>query len=146
MKRALVLCGGGSLGSYEVGAWRFLREKGLDDFDIVTGTSIGAINGALVVSGEFEKAEALWKTVEADKIISNGINFYDGMWYNFTKADFNNLVALAKDYVKNGGVDISPPHRAARQGDRPAQGFGLEDRLRDHHRHVPGLPAAQRRH
>jgi hypothetical protein len=30
MKRALVLCGGGSLGSYEIGAWRKLKEKGLN--------------------------------------------------------------------------------------------------------------------
>ena len=91
MKRALVLCGGGSLGSYEIGAWRFLREKGMT-FDIVTGTSIGAINGALVVTGEFEKAETLWNTVEADHVINNGINFYDGMWENFTKATFSRLM------------------------------------------------------
>jgi len=107
MKRALVLCGGGSLGSYEIGAWRFLREKGMT-FDIVTGTSIGAINGALVVTGEYEKAETLWNTVEADRVINNGINFYDGMWENFTKATFSRLMSLAKDYLKNGGVDISP--------------------------------------
>jgi Predicted esterase of the alpha-beta hydrolase superfamily len=107
MKRALVLCGGGSLGSYEIGAWRFLREKGMD-FDIVTGTSIGAINGALVVSGEFEKAETLWKSVDASRVINNGINFYDRMWESFTKANFSRLMALAKDYVKFGGFDISP--------------------------------------
>ena len=107
MKRALVLCGGGSLGSYEIGAWRYLREKGLE-FDIVTGTSIGAINGALVVSGEFEKAETLWKSVDASRVINNGINFYDRMWESFTRANFSRLMALAKDYVKFGGFDISP--------------------------------------
>ncbi|MCI1245342.1 MAG: patatin-like phospholipase family protein [Bacilli bacterium] len=108
MKRALVLCGGGSLGSYEVGAWKFLRERGLDRFDLVTGTSIGAINGALVVSGDFENAERLWKTVAADKIISHGINVDDRMWDNFTKANFSRLMTLGKDYLRNGGVDISP--------------------------------------
>lgn len=108
MKRALVLCGGGSLGSYEVGAWKFLREAGLDDFSIVTGTSIGAINGALVVSGEYEKAASLWETIAADKVINHGINITDNVWYSFTKTKLTSLVSLAKSYVKNNGVDISP--------------------------------------
>jgi NTE family protein len=60
MKRALVLCGGGSLGSYEVGVWKYLREKQMH-FDIVTGTSIGSINGAMVVMDDFEKAEIFGK-------------------------------------------------------------------------------------
>ena len=29
MKRALVLCGGGSRGAYEIGAWQALRELGV---------------------------------------------------------------------------------------------------------------------
>ena len=48
MKRSygLVLAGGGTKGAYEVGAWKALRELGVDITAIV-GTSIGAINGAL---------------------------------------------------------------------------------------------------
>ena len=40
MKRALVLCGGGSLGAYEAGAIDKMVERGMS-FQIVTGTSIG---------------------------------------------------------------------------------------------------------
>ena len=47
MKRALVLSGGGSRGAYEIGAWQALRELGVR-LDAVYGTSIGAINAALV--------------------------------------------------------------------------------------------------
>ena len=57
-KRALVLQGGGALGAYEAGAFMALYEQygqqhnadyhGL--FDIVAGTSIGAINSAILVS------------------------------------------------------------------------------------------------
>jgi predicted acylesterase/phospholipase RssA len=107
MKRALVLCGGGSLGSYEIGVWRFLREKN-QQFDIVTGTSIGAINGAIVATGEFEKAETLWKSVAADKVFHNGMNFYDGMWNDLSKEKVGQFLKIARDYVKHGGVDISP--------------------------------------
>ena len=60
-ERALVLQGGGSLGAYEAGAYRgiyeFLskwdRDHGNEKkstFDIVAGTSIGAINSAVLVS------------------------------------------------------------------------------------------------
>src|SRR5574344_2161719 len=105
MKRALVLCGGGSLGSYEVGVWKYLREKGIA-FDIVTGTSIGSINGAMVASDDFEKAEMLWKSIAADKVMVNGINFYKRL---FSDPNMNKrLIAFARTYVKNGGADITP--------------------------------------
>jgi len=55
--RALVLQGGGPLGAYEAGAYRVMYEsisKRSEDnenvFDIIAGTSIGAINAAIIVS------------------------------------------------------------------------------------------------
>ena len=51
MKRALVLCGGGSRGSYEIGVWQALDELGVR-LDGVYGTSIGALNAALVARGD----------------------------------------------------------------------------------------------
>ena len=51
-QRALVFQGGGSLGAYEAGVFRALYEKMTEKdkplFDIVAGTSIGAINAAYV--------------------------------------------------------------------------------------------------
>ena len=55
-QRALVLQGGGALGAYEVGVIKALWEKLIEEddehgyngrplFDIIAGTSIGAING-----------------------------------------------------------------------------------------------------
>ncbi len=82
VQRALVLQGGGSLGAYQAGAFRALYEKlrkqigsGDNDnteflFDIIAGTSIGAINGAILVShflehrtwkGSPERLEDFWK-------------------------------------------------------------------------------------
>src|SRR5215207_4663807 len=65
-QRALVLQGGGALGAYEIGAIYEICNKLLEDikiygkndqslFDIVAGTSIGAINGAILVSQYLEK-------------------------------------------------------------------------------------------
>lgn len=82
VQRALVLQGGGALGAYQAGVLKCLYEKikGTQDddnekdvvplFDIIAGTSIGAINGAILVSyfvenktwdGAPEKLEAFWK-------------------------------------------------------------------------------------
>ena len=55
MKRALVLSGGGAKGSYQYGVWKALRKLNIK-FDIVTGTSIGAVNGAMIVLGDYKKA------------------------------------------------------------------------------------------
>lgn len=61
-KRAVVLSGGGTKGAYEIGVWRALRECSVD-FQIVTGTSIGSINGAMMVMGDHEKAEHVWRNM-----------------------------------------------------------------------------------
>lgn len=81
VQRALVLQGGGALGAYQAGVFKSLyekikgspvdsNEKDVPLFDIIAGTSIGAINGAILVSyvvanktwdGASEKLEAFWK-------------------------------------------------------------------------------------
>ena len=48
---ALVLQGGGALGAYQVGAYMALVEHGIEP-DWVCGTSIGAINAALIVGNQ----------------------------------------------------------------------------------------------
>ncbi|MEJ0070349.1 MAG: patatin-like phospholipase family protein [Pseudomonadota bacterium] len=50
---ALVLQGGGALGAYQVGAYMALVEGGIEP-DWVCGTSIGAINAALIVGNKPE--------------------------------------------------------------------------------------------
>ena len=55
MKRAIALSGGGTKGSYEVGVWKALLEKDID-YQIVTGTSIGSINGAFMVTKQYDEA------------------------------------------------------------------------------------------
>lgn len=62
-KTALVLSGGGSRGAYEIGVWQGLRELGID-IDIVTGTSVGALNGAVIVQDRFDLALDLWSSLE----------------------------------------------------------------------------------
>ena len=66
-KTAFVLSGGGSRGAYEIGLWKALKELGIE-IDMVFGTSVGAINGAMVAQDEPELAERLWKQMETSMI------------------------------------------------------------------------------
>jgi predicted acylesterase/phospholipase RssA len=65
--RALILSGGGARGAYEAGVVISLLER--EQFDIVCGTSIGAINGALVAQGDVAELERMWHSIAAAKII-----------------------------------------------------------------------------
>lgn len=47
----LVLAGGGARGAYEAGVLRFVVERFSPHFDVISGTSVGAINGAWIGSG-----------------------------------------------------------------------------------------------
>ena len=47
---AVVLSGGGAKGAYQIGVWRALRKLNIK-YDIITGTSVGALNGAMMVTG-----------------------------------------------------------------------------------------------
>ena len=55
----LVLEGGGAKGSFQIGAWRALREAGIK-IKGVSGVSVGALNGALICMDDPEKAEDIW--------------------------------------------------------------------------------------
>src|SRR2546425_11884169 len=50
----LVLQGGGALGAYQVGVYQALHEAGVEP-DWVIGTSIGAVNGAIIAGNETQK-------------------------------------------------------------------------------------------
>ncbi|MDF2654205.1 MAG: patatin-like phospholipase family protein [Bacillota bacterium] len=66
-KTALVLGGGGARGAYEVGVWQAVRELGIR-IDLVTGSSVGAINGALIAQDAFDLAVSLWKEIDTSMV------------------------------------------------------------------------------
>lgn len=66
-KTALVLGGGGSRGAYEVGVWQALTELGIK-IDIVTGSSVGSINAAMVVQGDVDLTAQLWREIETHMV------------------------------------------------------------------------------
>ena len=74
MKVGLVLSGGGAKGAYQVGVVKALRELGTS-IDMVSGASIGALNGAILASAPsfttgVDRLEKLWLTLANDSPIS----------------------------------------------------------------------------
>lgn len=109
MKQAIVLSGGGTKGAYELGVWRALRELNIS-YDIVTGTSIGSINGALMVMEDYERCEEMWNHLTMEDMMKDGITLSNSV--TDTMEDFYNqkqaLRPYLKKYLKNKGLDNSP--------------------------------------
>lgn len=105
MKKALVLGGGGAKGAYQAGCIKALNELNIT-FDIITGTSIGALHTLLYVMEDFETIEKLWHTITIKDVILDPINLPDSIDDVFN--DFGELTSFIKNYVSNKGVDITP--------------------------------------
>jgi NTE family protein len=105
MKRAIVLGGGGSCGSYELGAWKALAELGID-YQIAVGTSIGAINACLMAQMDLELTKSLWDTITVDQVMAEGINFEPSI-----RAMLNQMKSVGpflKKFINSKGADITP--------------------------------------
>jgi len=113
-ERAFVLQGGGSLGAYEAGiykvAYSFLKYKDKKEgnasrpiCDIIAGTSIGAINAAILVSyvaenntweGSAEKLIEFWNYVSTEPVFGPFKDYFMS-WWNFFR-NFNPYMGTAE--------------------------------------------------
>jgi NTE family protein len=73
---AFAFSGGASLGAMQVGMLRALRTAGIQP-DMVVGTSVGALNGAIIADRGFEKGidelERLWMRIRRTDIFAGGL-------------------------------------------------------------------------
>ncbi len=103
LKIGLVLSGGGSRGSFQVGVWQALVDLGLSGNIIsVYGTSVGAINGAAIVQDDFQLALDIWHEITYSKVFAH-LPQYDSelskrkLYLNWMRGAF-----------LKGGLDVSP--------------------------------------
>lgn len=94
--RAIVLSGGGSKGAYQIGVWKALRQLKIR-YEIVTGTSVGALNAALMVQNDYFKAMMLWYNLKSSMIYDNDVEIQK------TKDFFK----YAKNIVLDGGMQVN---------------------------------------
>lgn len=107
MKRALVLAGGGSKGAYEVGFVKALHELGID-YQIVTGTSIGALNGCLLAQQDYQAMEDLWKQLDVSKVFEGGFSPDFNLDLDSMINQSNLALSFFKRFIKEKGADITP--------------------------------------
>lgn len=65
----LVLGGGGARGAYQIGVWRALEELEIK-YTMISGTSVGALNGGLILQGNLKQAEKMWRKITTNQILS----------------------------------------------------------------------------
>ncbi|HEY9491839.1 MAG TPA: patatin-like phospholipase family protein [Nitrososphaeraceae archaeon] len=112
-QRALVFQGGGSLGAYEAGAYKAFyelaseRDKNIGRkdkplFDIVAGTSIGAMNASILVSyvkekktwrGSAERLIEFWEHLATESVVDKMPGF--SQWWDYSHS-LNNIVATSE--------------------------------------------------
>lgn len=96
-RKALVLAGGGARGSYQVGVWRALTELGWNP-QIITGTSVGSLNGAMFALDLYETARDMWTSIRSQ----------DVMELPEETRNLTELRQFLRDVVRAGGMDVTP--------------------------------------
>ena len=103
----LALEGGGAKGAFHFGVVKAYLEEGYQ-FQGIAGTSIGALNGAIIAQGDFEAGYRMWQKMnnsmlfdleqtEMEKLINKKID----------KKTFIYLTTKLKDIIENKGIDTS---------------------------------------
>ena len=108
----LVLEGGGAKGAYQIGAWKALREVGVR-IRGVAGTSVGALNGALICMGDLEQAERLWKTIAYSKVMDVNDELMRKLFdkEGMKSEDWRTTLRDIFKVLGEGGADIAPLRR-----------------------------------
>ena len=96
LKTAIVLSGGGAKGSYQLGVWKALRCLHIK-YDIVTGTSIGALNGVLMCENSYFKAKRIWQKLNLEYLFNE---------LPKSNKSIDIVKLFGGKFIKNGGMDI----------------------------------------
>jgi len=103
----LALEGGGARGAFHMGVIKAFLEEGYD-IGGVTGTSIGALNGAVLVQGAFEEGCRIWENLTPSQLF----DIDDEEYRKLIRRDFDRETALQfaariGGIIRNKGIDTS---------------------------------------
>lgn len=114
-----------------MGAWDAFRHLGIE-FDVVTGTSVGALNGALMVQGDFDRAYDMWYNLRPEQVIHGNAKAIEKLaTLEFSFEDLEPMARYAASVFTAGGLDVSPLKRLMQEmldEDRvrkSSMGFGM---------------------
>ncbi|WP_089759079.1 patatin-like phospholipase family protein [Halarsenatibacter silvermanii] len=104
----LALEGGGAKGSYHIGVYQALQEQGFE-FDGVVGTSIGALNGAMIAQDDFDRALNLWDELDPGELLNiEGEKLEEIYGMEFDRDNVAYLLGRMKEIIKNRGLETEP--------------------------------------
>jgi len=103
--RGLALEGGGARGAYQVGVVKALYAEGIT-FDGFVGTSIGAINAAILAQGDLDKAIELWMGISVDTLFDADEQRLVRILEAEMKIDAD-LTLAVKKVIQGGGFNTS---------------------------------------
>ncbi len=101
----IVFDGGGARGAYQIGAWKALREAGVQ-IRAVAGTSVGALNGALVCMGDVDTAEDIWRKMTFSTVMDVDDEWMERLFRKETS--LKEFLNEGWKKLKDGGIDITP--------------------------------------
>ncbi len=102
----LALEGGGIRGSYEAGVYEALIKCHVK-IDGVCGTSIGALNGAMIASGKGHDLVNIWRNTEFGRVFGFSDNFIKAL--NSKEFNWDTLKGTIEgitDFFKNKGLNL----------------------------------------
>ncbi|KAF1300864.1 patatin-like phospholipase family protein [Enterococcus sp. JM9B] len=122
---ALVLGGGGARGAYQIGVWQALKEQGVA-IQLITGTSVGALNGGLILQGDSEAARNLWWQINTGSVLQ----------FPAAAAESRTLVALLNQIrsltataLRENGTSTEPLMQLIQQNFSPEKDQGQKIQL-----------------
>ena len=105
----LVLQGGGALGAYQVGVYEALHEAGIAPAWVI-GTSIGAINAALIAgskpSERIDKLHDFWSRVQNDHFVPGGLP----AWAATAARNFQSIASGVPSFFSPNPAAFISPH------------------------------------
>lgn len=117
---AMALEGGGARGAYQIGAWKALLEAGIR-ISAVAGTSVGALNGALIAMGDEARAEELWSNIHYSEVMDvDDDEMGDLVRGDLLELDLPRVLQKVSAIVHNRGLDVTPLRNWIRQVADPA--------------------------
>ncbi len=103
----LVLSGGGTKGAFEIGVWKALREMSIP-ISCVVGTSIGAINAAVIAQNDYDLAHDFWTNLTINQVLNLNTTMVEKYLNEWSGASFDFFRMSFLSDLFRGGLDISP--------------------------------------
>lgn len=103
----LVLEGGGAKGSYHAGVYRAIEELGIE-IGGIAGSSIGALNGAMILQDDLEQWYGLWNDISYSMILdmeNEEVKKIKNL--SLSKEDLSLLGETIKRFLRSGGIETT---------------------------------------